>query len=94
MNVFRHDDTYVFALTYGPDVQWVKNILASGRAELEIRSHRVRLADPEIIHDPSRTLTPLPVRLFLGLMRVSTFMRMRIVPPKFASPAQPLDPGH
>lgn len=79
MNVFRRGDSYVFALTYGPDVQWVKNVLASGRAELEIRRHRVRLADPEVIHDPTRRLMPLPVRFFLGLMRVSMFLRMRIV---------------
>src|SRR5689334_21883002 len=56
MNVFRRGDTYVFALTYGPDAQWVRNVLANGRAELEIRRHRVRLADPEIVYDPSRTL--------------------------------------
>ena len=79
MNVFRRGDVYVFALTYGPDVQWVKNVLATGRAELEIRRHRVRLADPEVIHDPTRRLMPLPVRFFLGLMRVSMFLRMRIV---------------
>ena len=79
MNVFRRSDTYVFALTYGPDVQWVRNVLATGRAELEVRRHRVRLAEPEVVHDPSRTLMPLPVRSFLGLMRVSTFLRMRIV---------------
>ena len=80
MNVFRRGDAYVFALTYGPDVQWVKNVLATGRAELEIRRQRVRLTDPEVIHDPTRRLMPLPVRFFLGLMRVSMFLRMRIVP--------------
>jgi len=79
MNVFRRGDSYVFALTYGSDVQWVKNVLATGRAELEIRRHRVRLADPKVIHDPARRLMPLPVRFFLGVMRVSMFLRMRIV---------------
>ena len=29
MNVFRDGDDYLFALTYGSDVQWVKNILAA-----------------------------------------------------------------
>src|SRR5690349_9431368 len=66
MNVFRRGDGYVFALTYGPDVQWVRNVLASGRAELEVRRQRIRLADPEIVHDPSRALVPFPVRFFLG----------------------------
>jgi deazaflavin-dependent oxidoreductase (nitroreductase family) len=93
MNVFRRDDTYVFALTYGPDVQWVKNVLATGRAELEIRRDRVRLADPEVVHDPSRGLMPIPVRQFLGLMRVSTFLRMRIVSDETGRLAQPPGPG-
>jgi deazaflavin-dependent oxidoreductase (nitroreductase family) len=93
MNVFRRGDDYVFALTYGPDVQWVRNVLATGRAELEIRRHRVRLADPAVIHDPTRHLIPLPVRLILGVMRVSTFLRMRIVPDDFASRAQPHGPS-
>jgi deazaflavin-dependent oxidoreductase (nitroreductase family) len=77
MNVFRRGDTYVFALTYGPDVQWVTNVLAAGRAELEIRRHRVRLENPEVVYDPSRRLVPLPVRFFLGLLRVPYFLRMR-----------------
>ena len=93
MNVFRHDDSYVFALTYGPDVQWVKNVLATGWAELEIRRRRVRLADPEVLDDPSRGLMPIPVRYFLGLMRVSQFLRMRIVADEITSRAQPVDPG-
>lgn len=77
MNVFRRGDMYVFALTYGPEVQWVRNVLAAGRAELEIGRHRVSLDRPEVMYDPARRLMPLPVRLFLGLMRVRYFLRMR-----------------
>jgi deazaflavin-dependent oxidoreductase (nitroreductase family) len=76
MNYFRDGDAYVFALTYGPDVQWVKNVLAAGEAELEIGSRRVSLVDPEVFVDPSRRHTPLHVRVFLGLMRVTCFLRM------------------
>ena len=32
VNVFRRGDAYLFFLTYGSDVQWVKNVLASGPA--------------------------------------------------------------
>lgn len=77
MNVFRHGDAYVFALTYGSDVQWVKNVMAAGEAELEIRTRVIHLTDPEMFVDPTRHLMPLPVRLILGLMRVSEFLRMR-----------------
>ena len=32
INVWPRDDEYVFALTYGSDVQWVKNVLAAANA--------------------------------------------------------------
>lgn len=81
MNVFRHGDEWVFALTYGSDVQWVKNVLAAGEATLEIRRRKIRLVDPELFVDPERRLMPVPVRQVLGLMRVSEFMRMRAARP-------------
>ena len=77
MNVFRHGGDWVFALTYGSDVQWVKNVLAAGEATLEIRSREIRLVEPELIVDPQRRLMPFGVRQLLGLMRVSEFLRMR-----------------
>ncbi len=80
MNVFRHGDDWVFALTYGSDVQWVKNVIAAGDATLEIRRRKIRLVDPQLIVDPERRLMPFPVRQVLGLMRVSEFMRMRPAP--------------
>jgi deazaflavin-dependent oxidoreductase (nitroreductase family) len=77
MNVFRDGDDYVFALTYGSDVQWVKNVLAAGEAELRIRNTTIHLAAPEKFVDPTRQLMPLPVRIVLGLARVNEFLRMR-----------------
>jgi len=76
MNVFKRGDSYIFALTYGPDVQWVKNVLAAGEAELETGGRRIHLRAPELFVDPSRQLMPLPIRLFLGVMRVQYFLRM------------------
>jgi len=77
MNVFRDGDDWVFALTYGSGVQWVRNVIAAGEAQLEKRRRVILLRDPELIVDPSRRLIPQPVRFFLGLMRVSEFLRMR-----------------
>jgi len=78
MNVFRHGDEYVFALTYGGEVQWVKNILAAGECGLLTRGRTIRLVEPVVFVDPERRRMPFPVRQFLGVMRVSEFMRMRI----------------
>ena len=80
LNVFRRGDAYVFALTYGPDVQWVKNVLAAGEAGLEVRGRDLRLGSPELVEDPGRRLMPWPIRPFLGFMRVRWFLRMAIVP--------------
>jgi deazaflavin-dependent oxidoreductase (nitroreductase family) len=77
LNVFRHDGDWVFALTYGSDVQWVENVLAAGEATLEKGRRRIPLVEPELIVDPERRLMPFGVRQVLGLMRVSEFLRMR-----------------
>ena len=76
INVFRDGEAFVVALTYGPDVQWVKNVLASGEAELHIRQRRIRLEQPVLFEDPTRRLMPAIVRFALGLMGVSYFLRM------------------
>jgi deazaflavin-dependent oxidoreductase (nitroreductase family) len=82
MNVFRRGDECIFALTYGSDVQWVKNIVASGETWLRTVGRDIHLVEPELFTDPQRRLMPIPVRQFLGLMRVSEFMRMRIDQPQ------------
>ena len=89
INVFHRDGDYVFALTYGPDVQWVRNVLASGTAELEEQGQMVTLRDPRRIADPTASLMPLVVRLFLRMMRVTEFLRMS---PASGAPALPSQP--
>ena len=76
INVFQRDGDYIFALTYGPEAQWVKNVLAAGTAQLEQRGRTVTLRDPRRFTDPKATLMPLVVRLFLRFMRVREFLRM------------------
>ncbi len=78
INAFRRDETYVFALTYGADTQWVKNVLAAGECVLRTRGRDVRLVEPDLIHDPSRRLMPQPVRTLLRFDKVTEFLRMQI----------------
>jgi deazaflavin-dependent oxidoreductase (nitroreductase family) len=77
LNVFRRDDVYVFFLTYGPDVQWVKNVMAAGRATLQTLGNEVRLVEPELVTDPERRLVPRPVRVVGGLLGATQFVLMR-----------------
>ncbi len=76
VNAFRTDGGYIIALTYGPESDWVKNVLAAGSCELLTRGRRVRLHDPRIETDPSKSWAPLPVRLALSLFRASQYMRL------------------
>ena len=78
INVFRRGDWYVFALTYGADVEWVKNIVAAGGCTLRTRGRDVRLIEPELFIDPSRRLMPPVVRIVLRFDRATEFLRMRI----------------
>jgi deazaflavin-dependent oxidoreductase (nitroreductase family) len=78
LNVFRRGDGYVFALTYGPDVHWVRNIRAAGECTMRTRGRTVRLIDPQLVHDPSGHLVPQPVRAFLGFLRVTDYLVLRV----------------
>ena len=78
LNVFRKGDEYLFALTYGSDGQWVRNVQAAGEATLIVRGRSLRLTAPQLFVDAKRSRMPQPVRAFLGLMHVTEFLRMRI----------------
>src|SRR5690242_18534552 len=54
INVFKRGDKYIVALTYGPNADWVRNVLASGGCTLETRGRTIRLTDPRLFHDERR----------------------------------------
>ena len=71
----------VFALTYGPEAEWVRNVLVSGEVGwLTRRDGMVRLVEPRVVHDPARTMVPRAVRLPLRLLRVDAFLVATISP--------------
>ena len=80
VNLFRAADGYVIALTYGPESDWVRNVLAAGRCELITEGRRKRLTSPEIRHDERQRLVPGPVRPVLRLLRVTDFMHLLHAP--------------
>ncbi len=58
VNVFPADGGYVIALTYGPDTDWVKNVLAAGGCELRTRGTTVHLGSPQLFRDESLARHP------------------------------------
>jgi deazaflavin-dependent oxidoreductase (nitroreductase family) len=55
VSVFPAGGGYLFALTYGPDTDWVKNVLAAGGCELRTRGRALQLGSPRLFHDDSRS---------------------------------------
>ena len=78
INVFRRGDAYIFLLTYGSDVQWVENVLASGSCSIETRGRVVKLVEPELITDPElRPAPPLARFIARHVAGVTQYVRMR-----------------
>ncbi len=49
LNAFLRDEEVVFALTYGSGTDWVKNVMADGRATLEYDGEDLELCAPRIV---------------------------------------------
>ena len=80
VNVFSSADGYVFALTYGPETDWVKNVLAAGGCELRARGRTVQLTSPRLYHDESqRGIRPVERRV-LRILGVADFLSLETVP--------------
>lgn len=78
INVFRRGTDYFFFLTYGSDVNWVKNVLAAGACSIETRGRVVQLVEPELVTDPELRPAPPHVRfLERRIAGVTQYLRMR-----------------
>lgn len=73
VNVFRRDDGYLFALTYGM-ASWVENVLAAEGCSITTRGSTIELSRPHVYTDPDRRGVPIPVRWALGLIEVDQFL--------------------
>jgi deazaflavin-dependent oxidoreductase (nitroreductase family) len=80
VNVFETEDGYVLALTYGPDSDWVKNVLAAGGCELRTGGRVVKLTAPRLFHDETRRdIRPLERRV-LRVIGVADFLSLKTAP--------------
>jgi deazaflavin-dependent oxidoreductase (nitroreductase family) len=78
VNAFRQADGFVFALTYGADSDWVKNVEAAKACAIETRGRTLQLVEPRQFRDPSRRAVPRVVRTILRLIHVDEFISMRV----------------
>lgn len=79
LNVFRSDDGFVFALTYGSDADWVKNVMTAGGCTIRYRRADIALERPRFLPtEEGMAHMPPPARIMLGLVDVTEFLEMDV----------------
>ena len=78
---FREGDTITVALTYGPDVQWLKNLRAAGGGRMHWRDSMLYLGPPhDLATEDGIARMPQPVRSVLDVTGLATeFVELPIV---------------
>ena len=77
MAFHRKPDRWVLSLTYGTEVQWLRNVMAAGGCRLLSRGRWIEVVEPRRFADSSRSSVPWLVRPVLALLRVSEFVELR-----------------
>ncbi len=76
--VFRTDDGFVIALTYGPGTDWVRNVRSAGGATIEYQGREIELDGPRVTDGvEAGQWLPAVVRIALRAMRVDDFLVVR-----------------
>jgi deazaflavin-dependent oxidoreductase (nitroreductase family) len=79
---FPFEGGFDIALTYCPETDWVRNVMAEGRCTLEYRRRRIELTGPRLFETaPESARLPLLIRLALSLIHVNDFLRIYDVEP-------------
>lgn len=71
------DGGYVFVLVYGSGADWVRNVLAAGRAQLAIDRQDIELFSPRVIdEDEARRILPATVSPPPRILRITEYLQM------------------
>jgi deazaflavin-dependent oxidoreductase (nitroreductase family) len=74
-------DGFVIAMTFGPESDWVQNVLAAGGCEIDWKGRRYSLVDPEIIDwAAARTAFSTVERILLRTVGMTSFIQLRRQP--------------
>jgi deazaflavin-dependent oxidoreductase (nitroreductase family) len=80
VNAFRRGDTVSIVMTYGPGSDWVKNVLAAGGCEIELRGRRLTLRAPRIVEGAARRVVPWAARPVVVLARIRDVLELTVEP--------------
>ena len=78
INAFRTPHGYRIALTYGPEVDWVRNVLAAGSCALLVRGRRIPCHSPRLGTDPANRWAPWLVRQILRRVGVTRSLDLSV----------------
>lgn len=78
---FRDGETVTVALTYGPDVQWLKNVTAAGGCRMRLAGQQLTLGAPQVLAAPEGLARmPNPQRLLLRrVIKCRNFIELRVL---------------
>lgn len=75
LNVWQDEGRLVVALTYGRDVDWLRNAIASESSELIIRGEVIEVGKPaDLAYEEGAATVPAPVKLILSALGVTGFV--------------------
>ena len=76
---YPDDGSFIIALTYGPEVDWYRNISTAGRCKLlwHRREFAIEKIEPVEI-ETALPHFPLPARLVLRTIGIRYFVRMKV----------------
>ncbi|MFZ1175482.1 MAG: nitroreductase, partial [Mycobacterium sp.] len=77
----RAGDGFIIPLPYGTDVDWLRNVLAAGKATLRVHGETCQAVEPEIVDAAaaSQQLSPRRQREF-SRFRISNYLKMEREP--------------
>ncbi|OBI59696.1 hypothetical protein A5706_18385 [Mycobacterium sp. E796] len=74
VGAFRYGDGFVIGLSYGADVDWCRNVIAAGHANLKWRGQTFALERPEIIPMSTAVLQAIPSYFRLPARELKQFL--------------------
>ena len=82
LEAVRVDDGFIVTLVYGSKSDWAQNVLAAGRATLEVDGDTVELIDPRVITaDEAFERLPAGTKRPPKLLKIDEFLAMRTSAP-------------
>ena len=77
---FRSGDRVTFALTYGPDTDWLRNVRAAAGGRLRVRGEILTLGAPvDLSGEAGLSRMPAAVRVALRLSGVDLFVELPVL---------------